>query len=237
MGGARSGGARSVTWHAYFDATYVINLAKRPDRLHRSLAQHQRLGLPSQRFAAVDGESLRAHEIDPRLIALSYDTSENARWDRHVQAGQMRQLSAGEIGCALSHVALWRLMQVRQFERLLILEDDIRFRSDFAAALPVYWRQLPAAWDIVFLGQHAVAECEQLDANLTRPRYQFGAFAYVLSRRGASRLLAALPVRGPLDNFVADQFARLAVFNFSPALVRHAEAWNVGSNIVHSAQL
>jgi GR25 family glycosyltransferase involved in LPS biosynthesis len=40
-------------------------------------------------------------------VALEWDTTKNARWDKHVEGGMTRTLTPGEIGCALSHVKLW----------------------------------------------------------------------------------------------------------------------------------
>jgi len=41
-------------------------------------------------------------------VAWEWDTTQNSLWDKHVAPGQIRQLTPGEIGCALSHVSLWR---------------------------------------------------------------------------------------------------------------------------------
>ena len=214
-----------------------LNLRRRTDRWERAVRQYRQLRWSVERFEAIDGQTLRTNALDPTCIRLHYDTTENARWDSHVPSGQLRRLSRGEIGCALSHVAIWRSVAESPARLTLVLEDDVEFREDIDSALPGYLRQLPASWDVAFLGSHGLAtQFEQVSSNWIRPRYQFGSFAYLLTPAGAARLLRTLPVRGPIDNFMADQFSSLLALSCEPPLVRHWGAWNERSDIVHSAQ-
>mmetsp|Transcript_2840 Transcript_2840/g.7796 ORF Transcript_2840/g.7796 Transcript_2840/m.7796 type:complete len:435 (-) Transcript_2840:670-1974(-) len=44
-------------------------------------------------------------EVD---VTLEWNTTQNSLWDRHVAPGMTRRMTAGEVGCALSHVSLWK---------------------------------------------------------------------------------------------------------------------------------
>ncbi len=127
--------------------TYVrcINLKTRTEQWERFLYHAGRMGphflKKVERFEAVDGKAAVASDQKEWLgkeVALEWDTTQNSRWDRHVTPGEIRRLTPGEIGCALSHVALWQelAMSTESLDRtddldttprhisMLILEDD-----------------------------------------------------------------------------------------------------------------
>ena len=105
---------------------FLINLARRPDRLAHVQQQLDGLGLTFERFNAVDG-------------AMINDTSCVDR-DRFY-LNNKRQIALGEIGCAMSHRAIWQRMVEQNLPFALILEDDITIRTelvDFLANLNHY---------------------------------------------------------------------------------------------------
>lgn len=124
-----------------------INLERRPDRwesfqqhLHQSLGKKMGHSFSNkvERYNAVDG--IGSHEAElPQLVQQTWDATINAKWDRHIQEPMTKQTSAGEVGCALSHIELWReLVQMHeampegdefQQPNMLILEDDSLFYS------------------------------------------------------------------------------------------------------------
>lgn len=169
-----------------FDQICCINLKRRPDRwklvndrMQAVLGEHGRfLWQKMERSEAVDGVALSSSSSDPllSLCRLEWDASNNARWDRHILPPfQKKLMTSGEIGCAISHVQLWRkLVQVHhnvdarsqhhQDATMLILEDDVVFypgKNDdggsskpgsFVKALSSLVDILPTDWDILYLG-------------------------------------------------------------------------------------
>jgi len=89
--------------------TFVVNLAESTDRRGRIQVQLDRIGLQAEFFPAVRGKSLNATEL-----AAHYDGSIF-----------FRPLSPGEIGCALSHVFIYKEIIERNYDFCLVLEDDI----------------------------------------------------------------------------------------------------------------
>lgn len=109
-------------------------------------------------------------------VAWEWETTKNSSWDRHVAPRTVRQLTPGEIGCALSHVALWKdLATANQKEdpegslSMLIFEDDAAFLKPggrnrlrkpnhessadrFLRAFRRAHKLLPTDWDIFYLG-------------------------------------------------------------------------------------
>jgi GR25 family glycosyltransferase involved in LPS biosynthesis len=93
-----------------------INLERRPDRwasfqlhLHQSLGKKMGHSLSNkiEKYNAVDGLGNYADEL-PQLVQTSWDATINARWDRHISPPMTKEMSAGEVGCALSHIQLWK---------------------------------------------------------------------------------------------------------------------------------
>ena len=100
---------------------WLINLDSNPERFQSATAQLAAFGLTAERFSAVYGKNLSADEV-----AACYDPALNQQKFR-------RPLSAGEIGCYLSHRALWQRMVDHKIELAFILEDDIDLEPEFPA--------------------------------------------------------------------------------------------------------
>lgn len=165
---------------------FVINLDRSPERWHDLSTRAKAAGFQPVRFAAIDGQDLPAADL-ARLRAL--------------QSGSYPALGARELGCFLSHHALWQAHLASGKNWVLILEDDVHF-SGLAPLLDhTHW--LPEDADLVKC--EAFPEKARLgpprDAVPTdaaprgmalarlRGRYH-GTGGYFLSRRGAAKLLA-----------------------------------------------
>jgi GR25 family glycosyltransferase involved in LPS biosynthesis len=100
----------------------VISLTSTPERRRRFAEAHEGVGFAF--FDAIDGRTA-AHT--PFL---------------HVPH------THGAIGCALSHLALWRLATTTG-ETLTIAEDDAILRHDFEVASAVAMARAPRDWHII----------------------------------------------------------------------------------------
>ena len=102
---------------------FVINLARRPERMAFMERQFASLGIAFERIEAVDGEKLSSNE---RRKAVS-----GFRW----WCSQGYKVRAGEIGCALSHrIALANVVE-DNLPCVCIMEDDVTLGDGFKAAL------------------------------------------------------------------------------------------------------
>jgi glycosyl transferase family 25 len=91
---------------------FVINLPEETDRLKAIELQLKKLGLAHEVFPAIRGRSLAREEKDRHYSETWYFRHEG------------RPASPGELGCALSHLAVYRLIRERNIPLALILEDD-----------------------------------------------------------------------------------------------------------------
>ncbi|XP_070614905.1 inactive glycosyltransferase 25 family member 3 isoform X2 [Erythrolamprus reginae] len=186
-----------------FDEVFLINLARRPDRRQRMLEALYELEIDPLVIDAVDGRALNSSSIKKLGIDLLpgyYDPFSG------------RTLTKGEVGCFLSHHHVWKEIVERGLEKSLILEDDIRFEAYFKRRLLRVMDELERTqldWELIYLGRKQVNTEEEEEEvadipNLVVPEYSYWTLAYVLSRRGAQKLIAAQPLSKilPVDEFL-----------------------------------
>ena len=186
--------------------TRVVNLDRRPDRLESFLAAAEQTAGP------VAGRIRRHPAVDGATLTM---TDELANLFRGNDFGFRRSI----IGCALSHLAIWREVAAGPGCPCLVLEDDARFVPGFPGLLVEVCGQLrdrEPGFDVAFLGYHSwrgpdahapgawhagveVAEMDWSD-------YLGGSFGYVVSPDGARRLLSCAAAGGdpPRDRLVRD---------------------------------
>ncbi|WP_416358350.1 glycosyltransferase family 25 protein [Aureimonas phyllosphaerae] len=187
-----------------------INLDRAVERRAFMERQGARLGLPLERVRAVEMGDISA-DVDARL---------NGRWER--------PLSGPELGCFLSHHAIWGEV-ARASGPVLVLEDDAVLSRRIGAALPVlasfagadflnlesFDRRRFAARRATVLGDGVAVRRMFRDKS--------GSAGYLLWPSGAVKLLDRTARRGaaPVDAFLHG-FAGLASWQAEPALVVQA---------------
>jgi len=199
-------------------AIVVISLPGSSDRQDAIAAQLERHGLP---FSWLDGVNGRALDETTASQLYNGERAEN-------EGG--RQLSRGEIGCALSHLKAYQKMQDESLELLLVFEDDAALSEDFATALAqvcaaVDWREN----DLVLLS-HIQKYTEWGARRLTpalrlvRPVAAYNGNGYLITRAGARKLLAELqPVYQPADGWNhLRKKGTLRIRGIVPYLVNHS---------------
>lgn len=97
--------------------TFIINLKESTDRRQYMINEMKKTNLEYEFFDAVNGKTLSN-------IGAIYDK------DKAIKEAD-GELTLGEIGCAMSHLLLYKKMMDENIERALILEDDIIIEKDF----------------------------------------------------------------------------------------------------------
>lgn len=115
--------------------TYVLNLNRRPDRLKKFQELNDKQFINYNIFQAIDGMKLTpCHNIQRLFEKNDY------------------KYRRGIVGCALSHLLMWRdLLDIKS--NGLIIEDDAVLTPDFMAKVLHLITSCPDA-DIIFLGHH-----------------------------------------------------------------------------------
>jgi GR25 family glycosyltransferase involved in LPS biosynthesis len=202
-----------------FDATYVINLDRSPDRWAHIQRVAVRAGLTNVvRVSGVDGALLD----DAAIAALQRDGALASDLSRFSAAAQRL-----EIGCAISHARALAEFVASGLRTALILEDDVDLVGDTASwglRLAAARADLAESWDVWYLYRcfdirHRV---RRLTARTVIPYTPQGGAAYAVTARGAATLLAALsPIARPVDNVYMDlvRSRALSAFAASPMLI------------------
>ncbi|VEL29020.1 unnamed protein product [Protopolystoma xenopodis] len=201
------------------DEVYLINLPRRRDRLALMEYALHVYGIDARLVEAVDGGAMSSSLLR-RLLNLT-----QLAGYRDPFTG--RTMTRGEVGCLLSHYGVWsELVASASLQRVLVLEDDVDlvpgFRTHLISALAEADRLQPR-WDLVYLGRRRMAPKSESESEwpqaeqplrgahlLLRPGYSYWTLAYLLSRRGAQKLLAAQPLQHmlPVDEFLSVMFDR-----------------------------
>lgn len=131
------------------------------------------------------------------------------------------KMSKAEIAVALSHINVIRLIAEGSNEYALVLEDDVYFESNFAKTLDAAWSEMIQAdrsspnFDILYLSFKEVmngAKKTIISKNIFKPERGLWYFSgYVLSKKGAKKILSLLPTYGPIDLWINHQFEKLDV--------------------------
>lgn len=193
----------------------IINLETSTERRLHMQEQMAAMGLDYRIVPAVNGGLLSQDEIDEIYRA-------NA-----VLLRRGSHLSPGEIGCALSHIRLYREIVDNNIKAMAILEDDARIDKMILLAIEQY-RHFPKDWDIVFLGYRMRATSlntvQELPGKISLKQPKgFGhirlAIGYIVSLDGASKLLKLTrDLHKPIDHYTGN-YRLLNTYVVDPALV------------------
>jgi GR25 family glycosyltransferase involved in LPS biosynthesis len=197
--------------------TFVVSLARDTERRAAFHAQADAAGLDGWHwFDAIDGKAghLQAHA-----------PSWHGRPGREVHW----PLLPGEVGCALSHIAIWRTMRGLMTNSLCVLEDDVEFLEPgtFGKRLQEFVRALPPHALALHLSGEVEKEPEPINDHVSRVVHTYGTNAVVYFP-GALDIVLAHPeidtMREPADWLLLPLFATGRVYCPRVPLMRHTLA-------------
>lgn len=132
----------------FFDKIFVISLKKSEDR-HSFVKSHLD-ELNFEFFWGVDGRKFTLEELENKGI-YNHD---QYNLNRIVKGEKPRLLNLGRVGCALSHLSIYRLIVKNNFQKVLILEDDIYIKKSISDKFEKAVSELPDKWDLLYLGHY-----------------------------------------------------------------------------------
>jgi glycosyl transferase family 25 len=224
--------------------TFVINLARRPDRRARMKAILPP-GLEPQFTTLwpgpIDGATLVPEQLaGVRLFPDWMIPSSNEWWSR--------PLKKGEVACAISHWLCWNRAHEHGVAAALILEDDTVFADDFGNRLRHTLRQLDLVaptWGLCYLGRVPLEPDLPFAPGLVRPGYSHCTYAYLLSRTGLDAVLTVGYDQAliPVDEFLPALYTdhpredvrarfpqRLTAYAMTPSAVEQLPKTEAGSD-------
>ncbi len=189
------------------DGVYVINLEKNNDSWERTRKTFETNGFKPNRILAVDGNTL-SEEFYKNNCTLKCSTL----------------CSNKMIAIAASHIKCWAEMLNRGDKAAIIAEDDVVLVTDFKKKLEKL--QPPTDWDVLFLGCFACDSAgpslyfqaynlylgkpidagRKINNNIHVPHMALGTHCYLVSEKGAKRLLELF--NGNIDDHVDVQMQK-----------------------------
>ncbi len=100
-----------------------------------------------------------------------------------------REITPGEIGCALSHYKCVEDAYNNGLDNVMILEEDFVSTNTFPT--PQMFDELPDDWSMVYLARNAMNPEDEIDVtnNVVNAGYSYNCHAYMLSRKGMEEVL------------------------------------------------
>jgi GR25 family glycosyltransferase involved in LPS biosynthesis len=180
---------------------HLINLARRGDRIKQFKENHDAWTKEVCLRPAYDGRHVK---LTPALARVFLPN--DFHWKKAV------------MGCALSHLSLWLELahESSACDNYLILEDDVKFKPGWLQVWQKAVEEVPEDYDVLYLGGvlppnrgmyekllqpvnefWAQIQTNQIFGQQEPSRYfHFCNYAYILSRKGAKKILEGLAKRG-----------------------------------------
>ena len=182
------------------DDCFVINLKRRKDRLEKLYTNSPELKNNIYEFEAFEGCKIQLTDSIARLFK-----PHDFMWKKAI------------MGCALSHLNLWYQLACEKpdIQNYLILEDDVKFVNGWKQRWLDALDYLPENYDVIYLGGilppnragfemckepinkyfSRVKENNFFGQNPQNRYFHWCAYAYVLSKKGAEKILATIQSR------------------------------------------
>lgn len=162
----------SRLFNEYFDRKFVINLDRSPDR-----------------WAHVQ-EQMRMHDLGGIERYSGYDFKDYV----HLPNNLRQPMENAMCGCTASHGALLHEIGWHGWDKVLVLEDDFQVvHSDFHDKFEFLISQVPADWDMIYLGAHYA----------DKPLGRVNANCVIADR---IKTTSSYAIRGPYARFLAPFF-------------------------------
>lgn len=187
-----------------FPPTYCISCAQQPQRGAVAREHFQALGIPVHFVKGVYGP---VWGLETRLCY--HDDY---------------RISSGYVGLNLTHWMIWQYALLAGHAEVLILEDDCQFSPDFLAEFWKTYDQLPADWQLWYVGTVGTEAKPVLWANerLIRVANPFGTHCYLVKDNALPVLLETnQQARVNIDIQIAENsLPRLRYYVSRPNLAR-----------------
>ncbi|XP_040851818.1 procollagen galactosyltransferase 2-like [Ochotona curzoniae] len=218
-----------------FDEIFMINLKRRQDRRGRMLRTLQEQDIAVKVVEAVDGKALNTTQ----LKALHIEMLPGYR-----DPYSSRPLTRGEIGCFLSHYSVWKEVIDRALEKVLVIEDDVRFEHQFKRRLVTLMEGVERArldWELIYIGRKRMQVKEPERAvpsvrNLVEADYSYWTLGYAISLEGAQKLVRAEPFGKmlPVDEFLPIMYDKHPVAEYKAHYqIRDLKAFSAEPLLIH----
>ena len=180
------------------DETFIINLSHHIERKNDMMMKIKKTNIQKYTFfKAIDGEK----------DIMNYKFNIISNW---IDPFNNRTITLGEIGCGLSHYALWKHIYDNKINRAFIMEDDVIFFDDFNIMYNKV-QTIDFNYDLLYLSRNPLNQyfdCigieEDVNEYIVKPKSSYNTHSYIITYECAEKLLQCnfLDHLIPIDDFI-----------------------------------
>lgn len=207
----------------FIDKIYIINLDERKDRYKKCLSQLNNYNITNfQRFSAIKPIF---EDINP-IIYKNYSS---------YLSHDKKKYIVGATGCKFSHRNIIKDAFEKNYENVLILEDDFLFSGNFAINLYYYIKKVKNInWDMLYLGGNNKSQsidkyCIQTNMNkIYKCKDVKCTHAYIINKRLFPKILKDLETYSKeIDNYYFECIQPYYnTYIYDPILVKQVESFS-----------
>jgi glycosyl transferase, family 25 len=192
---------------------YFINLDRSQDRRKHIESNLRKLGVDAERVSAIDGKTLTKE-----YISEVYNEKKCLKKHR-------KKLTPNEIGCALSHLKIYKNIVKNNLDGAMILEDDVKLDNRFVSAIKQIekLKKLDSKSSAVILLNQAhqiFTWSGKLDYNIYKTYKSLLAMSYYITQEGAKNMLLSFnPIDQAIDSwYQLSKDKIVTVYSFYPGI-------------------
>ena len=162
------------------DRIFIINLKHRIDRKNTIIKEMKKLDISNYEFFdAIRPAPDYIQNCNPNFLKKEGSSELKARLNRASISEDSYRI--GSFGCLKSHYEVIKLALSRNYQTILILEDDTMFIQDFNKIYE-YANQIHNNFDMLYLCGSHFGQRKIVSQNISRIKGTFGTLAYLISK-------------------------------------------------------
>lgn len=117
------------------------------------------------------------------------------------------KINSGQLGCLLSHKKIIQNAYDKNYEYILILEDDIIFKDYEVKNIYNYWSLLPSDWDMFYLSGNNFMGLNKINEYIYKTNGTLSTCAYAIRKKCYAQILSILNSKiynKPIDSYYAE---------------------------------
>lgn len=203
-----------------YNAIYLINLKRRPDRLKNFLDYYNVSDFKNEtivKFDAIDGSKLDIESISLSELAKA----ELQQLETTGFRTKHYQLTKGAIGCYLSHVKIWENILKNNHDVALIFEDDAQVPPNLMEKMHEEIEYIPNDWDIILFG-YLCTKCLDYEKYKEVERFML-THCYLIKKTAIIKIMNSntlFPITQQIDSLMSELSSILNIYTVKNKLVK-----------------
>ncbi len=209
-------------YNDFFDKIFIVNLDERKDRWDEIQKELNKFGVTNiERYSAI--------KPDVSDIPINFYNKLVSPWK------QSPKYIQGCMGCKMSHYNIVKLARERNYNKILILEDDMQFihdKEENIKELNTAITNVPNNWHLLYLSGNHIHHPENIKENIYKINHTLTTHAYAIHSNIFEYILETMMETGcELDNYYIEKIQQQGKsYTIKPGLATQSPSY---SNVLH----